>query len=239
MLLVGLTWLVTVLGIVLGRAGLIPFDAALLLVAVGGALALVLTVQCVLGYRAKDTWDGDLIWAMPVAVLVAPALTWGAIAFPWTHDVATDLEAPPLFLHLEPKDAPGTPVFDESEKAKLKAQNPQLRSQTHTSDQMMVLTRMLIAAKELPGWQTTFYNFRGDRIEGTTRSPWLGLTSQVVIVTSRKNGKTVIDMRARSNVEGTDFGENARLLKRLQKQFGASWICKPGKAKAPTAAKKR
>ncbi len=219
----------------LALLGLVPFDVVVLGLLLGLLGALVLSAGALNTYRVERVWDPNLTWALPLAALLVPLFLWGAIAFPWLRDVSTKLDSPPHFTKLEPVESPGAVTYDEAEKSAIRRAWPKLGPVTHTSKQMEVLGRALIAAKKLPGWQTTFYDFRGDRIEGTTRSPWLGLTTQVVIQVlpqsqSSTRGVTV-DMRARSLTRFGDFGQSARILTRLKRQFAESWICKPGESK--------
>ncbi len=223
------TWLLACATPIALWVRLISFDLALVLAGFAAFGALVLTALCVRDRLRQGLWNGTLVWVLPLALVFVGIALW-ASSFPWLRDVATHIDPAPTFAKLEPVDAPGTPAYSEATKQRLQERYPKLRGQTFSLKPATLVSHALLAARALPHFHLDSYDPRNGRLEGTTRSVLTGMVTQLAITTRAEGKKTVLDVRARSLVHGSDFGQGVRVIRRFYEELGATWTCAPGKA---------
>lgn len=208
------TWCLALGAFPLAGAGWIPFGMALFVVSLGALAAAGATIWA--GRRFQETsLRAPLLAAALLPLLVLGFGTWGILSFPWVKDVATTDRTPPRFLVLSaPADA--VPTI------------PKNISSVHSSAKPEVLLgRALVAARSLPGWELRSFDLKAGHLEGTARSPVLGIPSQIAVQVRPDNRRAVLDVRARSPIATGDFGSNARLIQLFMKRLGEAAICRP------------
>jgi uncharacterized protein (DUF1499 family) len=68
-------------------------------------------------------------------------------------------------------------------------------------------------AAEAQGWEIVDADPADGRIEATDRTFWFGFYDDVVIRLTPVDGRTVVDIRSKSRVGGSDVGANARRIR--------------------------
>jgi hypothetical protein len=226
-LLVSVLWSVALLVPLLARGGQLPFSLALGLFALCGLVALGLTLRASqLRWIARQPVPPALVAAVPLAALVLGPLSWALLRFPWLSDVTT-AEAAPRFMWLTPTEAEGQPVYSEQKLRSLRRAYPALKPIRLSMSVNKAFGHALIAAGHLPGWSAKKFEFSGDRIEGTARSPLFRQETQLLITVRKQGSQAVIDVRSRSNLPVGDFGENVRLIQHFEKQLTKTRMCRP------------
>lgn len=220
-------WCLALLAFPLSAAGWLPFELALLLVLLSGCVGAVLALRGRVASRTDPNQKGPTLAAAALATLVLCGAVWGLVRYPWTNDVATSVETPPRFAHLDPKDASSSEPVYGSEHQRKHAQPRNLSSATSSAQPNVMLGRAMIAARTLPHWKLTVFDMKTSHLEGTTRSRFLGIPSQIAVSVRREGRQSVLDVRSRSPIFLGDFGGNARVLRQFLKALGEAAICRP------------
>lgn len=225
--LVSFLWSVTVLMPFLVRAGYVPFVVALVVVTVCGLAALGLSLAGLRLHRKAKQPVPTAVWAaVPLALLTLGTLSWGLIRYPWRSDVAI-AEATPLFLSLEPTEADGATVYTEEERRAIRESYPELEPLLMPGTPYRAFGQALVAAGLLPGWKVKTIDRNQLHIEGTARSPLFHTETQLALTIRTRPKGSRIDVRSRSNLPLTDFGENARMIRAFSKTLTQTRMCRP------------
>lgn len=172
---------------------------------------------------------------MPLAVLVLAPLAWGLARYPWRSDVAA-ADVPPRFVWLEPTEAEDAPVYSDKERRENRERYPNLKPLPLPGTPARAYGQALVAAGFLPGWQVTKVDAIGLHVEGTARSPLFRAETQLAFTIRKRTLGSSIEVRSRSKLPLTDFGENARMIQTFAKALTLSRMCRPP---ADFAAKRR
>lgn len=224
--LVSTLWSVTVLVPFLARAGHLPFAAALVVVSVCGLIALGLSLQALRLRWVKRPVPLALWAALPLALLTLGPLLCGLLRYPWRNDVAV-AEAPPVFLWLEPTEAEDSPAYTDEDRRAVHQSYPGLEPLLMPGTPERAFGQALLAAGFLPGWEATKIDLKALHFEGTARSPLFRTETQLSLTIRKQKIGSRIDIRSRSKLPLTDFGENARMIETFSKTLTKSRMCRP------------
>ena len=184
----------------------------------GGVLALV-GAGLMLYRRAVLPGLASLVVAAAAfGMLAAPlAMKRTAKAVPFIHDVTTDTDDPPAFVAILPlrADAPNPPTYDPAV--------ADLQRAYYTDLAPLVVQRpyeevfpLAVAALRDEGLRVVAAVPGQGRIEGVARTRWFGFEDDVVLRLQDAHGiATVVDVRSKSRVGGSDLGANAARIEAI------------------------
>jgi hypothetical protein len=138
-------------------------------------------------------------------------------ANPFIHDVTTDVTDPPVFVAVleERKDAPNPPEYDREQTAQQLEGFPDLRPLVMPKP-LPEAFAIAVEAVKAEGLEIKDISPADRRIEATETVPLFGFKDDVVIRLRDAHGvATVIDIRSKSRVGGSDLGFNARRIRSL------------------------
>ncbi len=205
------------------RAGLLPWQAGLALVAVGffaaaaaaiGALVLLLLLA-VPRFRGRP---GIAVLALCLAIAtIAPLLiVFGpAMSVPPIHDISTDLSDPPAFVGLleERRKAPnGFAYGGESVAAEQRRAYADIKPMVVKTAPRETTQRAIDAARAM-GWEVVVADAATGRVEAIDTSTWFGFKDDIVIRVRPEGTGSRVDVRSVSRVGTSDLGANARRIK--------------------------
>lgn len=206
------------------QAGLLSLPAAF----------TVLRWAAYVGLAAIAAGSGAALWtyrrralvpfALSVVALIAAAVSvavpagwqWIAGRVPAIYDVSTDLENPPVFeAVLSARDATANPIertidLDDRQRTGY----PDIAPVTLAGTTDQVFDRALAVAQD-NGWSIVTADKATGRIEATATSRWFGFTDDVVVRLTPWGAGTRIDVRSVSRVGTSDYGSNARRIRRF------------------------
>ena len=142
---------------------------------------------------------------------------------PRIHDISTDSADPPAFVtlaetrkHLPP---PVNPTgYDPADAAQQAKGYPDIKPALLDMPPAAAFAKALVAAKAV-GWQVVASDAKAGRIEATQTSFWMGFTDDIVIRVRADGNKSKVDVRSQSRVGGSDFGANAKRIRRYLQQL--------------------
>lgn len=151
-----------------------------------------------------------------VPTFLVPA-GWRAQAgdVPPIHDITTDTNDPPAFQAIVPlrADASNPVEYPGAEvAAQQQAAYPDLRPAVLDIPMGRAYERALAAAEDM-GWEIVDADAEEGRIEATDRTFWFGFSDDVVIRLTPSGDRTIVDVRSKSRVGGSDVGTNARRIR--------------------------
>lgn len=226
-LFVSTLWSITLLVPLLARAGHLPFGVALVAVTACGLAALGLSLQAArLRWLAKQPVPPALLAAVPLALLVLGPLLGGLARYPWRSDVAAADEAP-RFVWLEPTEPVDEPAYSDEMRRENRERYPDLKPLPLPGSPARALGQTLVAAGYLPGWRVTKVDAIGLHVEGTARSPLFRTETQLAFTIRKRTLGSSIEVRSRSKLPLTDFGENARMIQLFGERLTQSRMCRP------------
>ena len=199
------------------RAGVLPLNAALLLLLAGVVASLAALVWRVVATARRRGPQAGRGWAaavlLPAGVLAVPVTTLLAgVGAPPIHDVTTDPDDPPRFAAVAPLRA-GAPNTLEHGGPQLaaaqRAAYPDLVPLDVGSPAPDVLEAARAVAAEL-GWEIVAVDPAQGLLEATATTFWFGFKDDVAVrVRPSASGGAVVDVRSVSRVGVGDLGANA------------------------------
>ena len=186
----------------------------------GGLATLVLSLIAVIQTRPGSSRRGLplALFALVVSALFV-VIPWSwqrqARSVPPIHDITTDTENPPQFVSVLPlrADAPNSATYEGDSIASLQRQAyPDIRPVVLDLPPERAFQRALDSAREM-GWEIVANDPASGRIEATDRTLWFGFKDDVVIRLTPTGDRTVVDVRSKSRVGGSDVGTNARRIR--------------------------
>lgn len=177
-------------------------------------------------------WKGTRRQAgMVVAVTLVAVLAFGG---PWAmqrqgrlvppiHDISTDVEEPPSFVALEQVRRASTNGFDYGGPAVAEQQRaayPDIAPLSFAGTPQEAFARARTAAEKL-GWEVAAADEKALRIEATDTTLLFGFKDDIVIRIRPAGTVARIDVRSVSRVGRSDFGTNARRVRRFFSQVAA------------------
>lgn len=198
----------------------------------------LLRIGALLGITGAGFSIFFILWQRPqganlVAIAVSALLGITAFYLPYRqlllaqrlpaiHDITTDLNNPPAFVAIaRVRTSLQNPVtYDGAETAALQRQfYPDIRTQVlmHGTDAVFAASMQVL---EDLGWSIAEANAEQGRIEATVTSRWFGFKDDVAIrILPGAGGVSVVDIRSKSRVGITDFGANARHIRRFSAEL--------------------
>ncbi|HEY4113280.1 MAG TPA: DUF1499 domain-containing protein [Rhizomicrobium sp.] len=155
---------------------------------------------------------------------------------PAIHDISTDTENPPQFVALK-NDRPGA-TNPSSYDGPLLAKGPEGETEATWKLQKKYYSDLRATSELMPpdklfrhavktayamGWNVVAVDPKDGRIEATDTSFWFGLTDDIVIRVKPAGQGARLDIRSKSRVGVSDYGENADRINAYRKALSASY----------------
>jgi uncharacterized protein (DUF1499 family) len=185
--------------------------------AVAVSVASVVTLWFIRpGTGRRGFWLVSLALVLTLPVFVVP-LGWRARAadVPPIHDITTDTSDPPLFVEIAPlrADAPNPVEYPGLEVAiQQREAYPDIRPVILDEPMAQAFERALQAVRA-EGWRLVGSDPVTGRIEATDRTFWFGFRDDVVVRLTPNGDRTIVDVRSKSRVGGSDVGTNAARIR--------------------------
>jgi uncharacterized protein (DUF1499 family) len=175
-----------------------------------------------LAYATVGGLCGLLAFDIPASMLSK------ARSVPRIHDITTDTQNPPRFVHIVPlrekAKARNKTVYGGAKIAALQKKGyPDIEPLNASIQARKAFDTALVVAADL-GWQIVASRPAEGRIEATDSTFWFGFKDDIVIRITALNGRSRIDIRSVSRVGRSDVGANAARIRR----FTASMTAKLG-----------
>ena len=204
------------------RVGVLPLNAALLLLLAGVVASLAALVWRVVATARRRGPQVGRGWAaaavlLPAGVLAVPVATLlSGVGAPPIHDVTTDLDDPPRFDAVAPLRA-GAPNMLEHGGPQLaaaqRAAYPDLVPLDVGSPAPDVLETARAVAAEM-GWEIVAVDPTQGLLEATATTFWFGFRDDIAVrVRPSAGGGAVVDVRSVSRVGVGDLGANATRIR--------------------------
>jgi uncharacterized protein (DUF1499 family) len=146
-------------------------------------------------------------------VTFALPLSWKLKAqrFPRIHDISTDLNHPPQFVAITPREGADQRIPATVAAQQLRAY-PDLKTVVLPVPMEQAFQSALGTAKEM-GWEIVAAVPQEGRIEATDTTLWFGFKDDIVIRLFPAGERTLLDMRSVSRVGVSDVGTNAARIR--------------------------
>jgi len=217
--------LLLILGPLLTRFDLLPFQFGLLAVALATLLALVTTLASLWALRYgsdKKLLLAIVLSAAPLALAISTMSSgFGA---PRIHDISTDTEDPPQFTTAPtlPRAAQNSLTYDSKNAPLQMKAYPNLKTLVSDRPPAQAFVDALTVAQHL-GWAIYAQDAEQGRIEAVDTTTLFGFKDDIVIrIRADERSGSVIDLRSVSRVGEGDLGANAKRIERFIKTFQAS-----------------
>jgi uncharacterized protein (DUF1499 family) len=176
------------------------------------------------GTGRRGFWLIALALVLSIPVFAVP-LGWRARAgdVPPIHDITTDTNDPPRFVQVVPlrADAPNPVEYPGPEVAiRQREAYPDIRPVVLDMPMAQAFERALEAVRA-EGWELVGTDPAAGRIEATDRTFWFGFRDDVVIRLTPNGDRTIVDVRSKSRVGGSDVGTNAARIRSYMGRLGA------------------
>ena len=207
------------------RLGVWSSVTGLQLYVICGALALGFAVACSVSLviaALNPDWK-HLVSRFGIAVVIAAAFLAHMIiglpklTAPVLHDVTTDLQDPPTFEAAIAVRGTNSNSVDHTA-MKVEVQRKLYPDLVPLHLEMSASQAFLRASQTVDamGWELIAEDPERGRIEATARTPWFRFKDDVVVrVQERPEGGSVVDVRSLSRIGATDFGANAKRVRRF------------------------
>jgi len=184
-----------------------------------GIAALVLLALQIIVKRKTVTLGSAVVAVAFSAVAIAMPLNMmnEAKNVPPIHDISTDLVNPPEFVAIAPlrADAPNPVAYDGIETTEQQRESyPELQTLTYPQPKSELVATVEQAVKNL-GWELVNTDTSQGIIEATDTTMWFGFKDDVVVRINDQGGESVVDIRSKSRVGGSDLGKNAERIHTL------------------------
>lgn len=189
-------------------------------------LSVIVIITIVLNKKLAGT--GKALQALLIGLLLAAPVGYlrlsGGGGVPPIHDITTDMVNPPTFIALVGKrgEEANSLLY---EGAVLAAQQkefyPDLAPLMVSEGPQKAFSRALKIAGEL-GWDITGVDARAMRFEATDYSLWFHFADDVVVIITKTEKGSRIDLRSVSRVGMSDLGVNAKRIMAFQNAFAPS-----------------
>jgi uncharacterized protein (DUF1499 family) len=186
--------------------------------------ALVLLVALVLLAWPRFRASSGAVLTRALLVLPGTLLLLSVLAtrgdYPPIHDITTDLEDPPVFVHapeLRGSEANTLAIKPESLERQAQAY-PDLETLHSTLPPQQALERAADIAEQL-GWELVYRDAPTGRLEAVDTTAIMGFRDDIVIRVSPRVGGSDIDLRSVSRVGVGDMGANAARIRAFLTHF--------------------
>lgn len=219
-----------ILGPLLTRTELLPFQYGLLAVASAVLLALIALLASLWALRHGS--DKKLLLA--IALTAAP-LTFAAITInsgrgmPIIHDISTDSQDPPQFITAPtlPRAAQNSLTYDINNVPLQQQAYPDLHTLISDRSPARAYADALTVARQL-GWDIYAQDAERGHIEAVETTALFRFKDDIVIrIRADKKTGSKIDLRSVSRVGSGDLGANAKRIRRFISAFQAPGVTSP------------
>ncbi|MCC5880828.1 MAG: DUF1499 domain-containing protein [Idiomarina sp.] len=187
-----------------------------------GIAAIILVVIAGIVLRPSARSAQALLVASFVTGLVAFYLPYSQLqtaqSVPRIHDITTDTQNPPAFVAIAPlrADSPNPVEYPGEETAEQQRQAyPDIETMRLPHPPQDVFASALDVV-EASGWELVEANANDGRIEATATTTWFGFKDDVVIRITGEGSTTLLDVRSKSRLGGSDVGANAERIRKFR-----------------------
>lgn len=183
-----------------------------------GAAGAILAVVFLLIPKVRSGQSVTLVMALVLGICMAAVPLWvrsTAERVPFIHDISTDTETPPEFVDVRPlrADAPNPPEYAGDDVATQQREAyPDIQPLETELDPRALVKLAEDTARE-QGWEIVSAVTEDGRIEATDTTLWYGFKDDIVIRVRAIEGGSVLDVRSKSRVGGSDLGKNAKRIR--------------------------
>ncbi len=216
--------LLLILGPLLTRTELLPFQFGLLAVALAALLALITLFASL--WALRHGYDKKLLLA--IALTAAPlalatlTISSGSGA-PRIHDISTDTHDPPQFITAPtlPRAAQNSLVYDTKNASLQQQAYPDLDTLISDRPPAQAFVDALTVARQL-GWDVYAQDAEQGRIEAVETTALFRFKDDIVIrIRADEKSGSIIDLRSVSRVGDGDLGTNAKRIRHFTTAFQA------------------
>lgn len=184
-----------------------------------GVAALILLVLQFLLMRKTVTLGSTIMTIVFSAIAIALPLSMmnKGKSVPPIHDISTDLVNPPEFVAIAPlrADAPNPVAYDGIETAEQqRTAYPEIKTLSYSQPKAELVGAVEQAVKNL-GWELVNTDVSQSIVEATDTTMWFGFKDDVVVRINDQGGDSVVDIRSKSRIGGSDLGKNAERIHAL------------------------
>jgi len=183
-----------------------------------GAAGAILAIVFLLVPKVRAGQTVTLVMALLLGALVAAVPVYvrsTAESLPFIHDITTDITNPPEFVDVKPlrQDAPNPPEYAGEEVAAQQREGyPDLEPLETEMDPEALVKLAEDTARE-QGWEIVSAVTADGRIEATDTTLWYGFKDDIVIRVRATEDGSILDIRSKSRVGGSDLGKNAARIR--------------------------
>lgn len=183
-----------------------------------GAAGAILAIVFLLIPKMRAGQTVPLVAALVLGACVAAVPIYvrsTAQSLPFIHDISTDTSNPPEFVDVRPlrEDAPNPPEYAGDEVATQQAEAyPDIQTLETEMDPGALVKLAEDTARE-QGWEIVSAVTEDGRIEATDTTLWYGFKDDIVIRIRATGDGSILDIRSKSRVGGSDLGKNAARIR--------------------------
>lgn len=183
-----------------------------------GAAGAILAIIFLLIPRTRAGQTVPLVAALVLGACVAAVPVYvrsTAQSLPFIHDISTDTTNPPEFVDVRPlrEDAPNPPEYPGDEVATQQAEAyPDIQTLETEMDPEALVKLAEDTARE-QGWEIVSAVTADGRIEATDTTLWYGFKDDIIIRVREIENGSILDIRSKSRVGGSDLGKNAARIR--------------------------
>jgi len=183
-----------------------------------GAAGAILATVFLLIPKTRTGQSVPLVVALVLGLCVAAVPFYvrsTAQSLPFIHDITTDTTNPPTFVDVKPlrEDAPNPPEYaGEQVAAQQREAYPDIQPLETGMDPEALLKLAEDTARE-QNWEIVSVVTADGRIEATDTTLWYGFKDDIVIRVRATDEGSVLDVRSKSRVGGSDLGKNAARIR--------------------------
>lgn len=179
-----------------------------------GAAGAILAVVFLLIPKTRTGQTAPLVAAiiLGLSVVAVPVYVRStAESLPFIHDITTDTANPPEFVDVKPlrADAPNPPEYGGADVAAQQREGyPEIQPLETSLAPEALIELAEVTARE-HGWEIISAVAEDGRIEATDTTFWYGFKDDIVIRVQATDDGSILDIRSKSRVGGSDLGKNA------------------------------
>jgi len=183
-----------------------------------GAAGALLAMVFLIIPRTRTGQTVPLVAALVLGLCVAAVPVYvrsTAESLPFIHDITTDTTNPPEFVDVRPlrEDAPNPSEYAGEEVAAQQREGYPDLGPLETGMDPEALVKLAEDTAREQGWEIVSAVTADGRIEATDTTLWYGFKDDIVIRVREIDGGSILDVRSKSRVGGSDLGKNAARIR--------------------------
>jgi uncharacterized protein (DUF1499 family) len=213
-----------ILGPLLAWLRLVPGLAGFITFALGGLVAIVVTILGIIRALRRRGFGGGGTVAASIAALVFVVLAAGGRGAPRINDFTTDTTDPPVFKHAAtlPPNAGRDLAYPTAFAPQQAACCADLAPARLALDPAAAFVVVEGTASAMPSWSVTRRDPQAGELEAVATSRLFGFQDDIVIrVRPEPAGGSRVDMRSKSRVGQGDLGANAARIRAFETALAA------------------